>query len=45
MTGDQPGKGEVVLAALRFLGVASVHHALNPFPQVDRDERFVLALD
>ena len=25
--------------------MASAHHALNPFPHVDRDERFVRALD
>ena len=27
-----------------LLGVAAVEHALRPFPQVDRDQRFVLAL-
>src|SRR5438046_6710921 len=30
--GDQPREGEVVPAALGFVGEAAIEHALNPFP-------------
>jgi len=48
MAGEQTGKGEVVLAALGFLGVASIQHALNPFDidhlgVIEHAERFGLA--
>ena len=32
MAGDQPGEGEVVLAALGLLGEAAVEHALHALP-------------
>jgi hypothetical protein len=32
MAGDQPGKSEVVLAALGFLGEAAIEDALHPLP-------------
>jgi hypothetical protein len=45
MAGDQPGKSEIMLAALGLLAEAAVKNGLHALPQVDRDERFVLALD
>jgi hypothetical protein len=32
MAGNQPGKGEVVFAALGFLGEAAVEHTLYALP-------------
>ncbi|MDZ4737442.1 MAG: hypothetical protein SGJ07_13940 [Rhodospirillaceae bacterium] len=34
-----------MLEAPVLLGEAAVHHALNSFPQIDRNQRLVTALD
>ena len=39
--GDQAGEGEIMLAALGLADIAAVQHALNPLPQLDRDEWLV----
>jgi len=44
-TEDQAREGEVVPAALCFLGETPIEDALHPFPNFDRHERFMLALN
>ncbi len=45
MACDQPGKREVMSAALCLLGEAAIQHALHALPKFDRNERLMLALD
>ena len=43
--GNQAREREVMPAALGLLREAAVEHALHLLPQLDRDQRLVLALD
>src|SRR5690606_331019 len=42
--GNQPGEGKIVGHAPVLAGIPAIHHALHPFPCLDRNQRLMLTL-